>query len=227
MDGGIDGEGRPDAAPRGMPQSRISGRMGASGRPLATARFGRPLGQEGACRTGPESSEALAPGEVRPDGRRGPKRYCRIPRSRCEEYLDLGMTYRDIAAREGWDEKTVAVHCRGLGLTAQPRQPVVTLSDVESAREGNETVREVADRLSVTIQAVHICAYRNGTRIPRRPSRIDYETLRRIVLSHAPLSQAALELGVTPETLYRRAGQLGLPGDRRGRTLLRRREGVG
>ncbi|MBD8904495.1 hypothetical protein MBTS_19990 [Methylobacterium bullatum] len=117
------------------------------------------------------------------------------------------------------------MHCRGLGLTSQPRQPVVTLLDVESAREGRETVREVADRLGVTIQAVHICAYRNGTRIPRRPSRLDYETMRRVILAHAPLSQAALELGVTPETLYRRAGQLGLPGDRRGRTLLRRREG--
>ena len=188
--------------------------------------FGRPLGQEGAGRADPESPGALAQGKVRRDGRRGPKRFCRLSRARCEEYLDLGMTYREIARVEGWDEKTIAVHCRGLGLTSQPRQPVVTLLDVESAREGRETVREVADRLGVTIQAVHLCAYRHGTRIARRPSRLDYETMRRIVLAHAPLSQAALELGVTPETLYRRAGQLGLPGDRRGRTLLRRREGV-
>ncbi|KQP18520.1 MULTISPECIES: hypothetical protein [Methylobacterium] len=135
------------------------------------------------------------------------------------------MTYRQIAAREGWDEKTIATHCRGLGLTSQPRQPVVTLPDVESAREGRETVREVADRLGVTIQAVHQCAYRHGTRIPRRPSRITYEVMREIVLSRAPISHAAEGLGVTRETLYRRAGQLGLPGDRRGRTLLRRREG--
>lgn len=86
-------------------------------------------------------------------------------------------------------------------------------------------MREVAARLGVTIQAVHQCAYRHGTRIPRRPSRITYEVLREVILSDAPLSQAAVEMGVSPETLYRRAGQLGLPGDRRGRTLLRRREG--
>ncbi|KQP23869.1 hypothetical protein ASF27_11920 [Methylobacterium sp. Leaf102] len=136
------------------------------------------------------------------------------------------MSYRDIARVEGWDEKTVANHCKGLGLTSQPRQPLVEFSDVESAREGRETVREVAVRLGVTIQAVHQCAYRHGTRIHRRPSRITYEVLREVILSDAPISHAAEGLGVTRETLYRRAGQLGLPGDRRGRTLLRRREGV-
>ncbi|KQO51628.1 hypothetical protein ASF24_22795 [Methylobacterium sp. Leaf86] len=136
------------------------------------------------------------------------------------------MTFREIACIEGWDEKTISSHCKGLGLTLQPRQPAVALSDVLIAQEGRETVRQVAARLGVTVQAVHMCAYRHGTRIARRPSRLDYETMRRVVLAHAPLSQAAVELGVTPETLYRRAGQLGLPGDRRGRTLLRRREGV-
>ena len=226
MDGRVDGGGRPNVASRGMPPGRLAGRLGTSDGAVPAARFGRPARTEGAGRSGPESPGLGAQGPVRRDGRWGPKRFCRIPRARCEEYLNDGLTYREIAAREGWDEKTIAVHCRGLGLTSQPRQPVVTLLDVESAREGRETVREVADRLGVTIQAVHLCAYRHGTRIARRPSRLDYETMRRIVLAHAPLSQAALELGVTPETLYRRAGQLGLPGDRRGRTLLRRREGV-
>ena len=137
------------------------------------------------------------------------------------------MSYRDIGLVEGWDEKTIATHCKGLGLAAPRRVAAVSIDDVRSAQDGIETVREVADRCGVTVQAVHMCAYRHGTHIARRPSRLDYETVRKIVLAHAPLSQAALELGVTPETLYRRAGQLGLPGDRRGRTLLRRREGVG
>lgn len=82
-------------------------------------------------------------------------RLCKIPRARCERYVNAGMTLAQIASAEGWSERTVQKHFAGLGIRF-PSRAVVTPADIQSVLSGRETARQVADRLNVTRAAVYM-----------------------------------------------------------------------
>lgn len=95
---------------------------------------------------------------IRDPGGRPP---CRIPRARCERYIAEGLTVAQIAAREGWSVSTVQKHLLGLGLR-MPSRARVRVEDLLSIIAGDETVRDVCERLGVTRAAVHQRAHRHG-----------------------------------------------------------------
>lgn len=99
-------------------------------------------------------------------------RICRIPRARCQRYVDDGMTLAQIAFAEGWSESTIQKHLAGLGIRHASRA-VITQADIRSIITGRETARQVAARLGVTRNAVYMAGVRSGFRISQHRPQYD------------------------------------------------------